>query len=262
MSGFANIERITHTSSMVQACIISVIHKIFRKGSMTVKILALILAAVLIPSAAQAHTIFAPAGKTLKVHWAVLQSAPGKMPDIAAISSRTVAKFTPNEPGSYALYGAVDRQNPDIMRILEVYEDEEAYEIHRASEGFKSFIEERKPILSSLTILPVVPVVLEQKKEGTGKSVLMRLVTVKPGNLDEFKAAITQEYSRAVAEVPGVMAMFATSETGERSNVIHTLEAYTDDEAMREYIQSEGYISYRKKRYDDRVSRRFREQPR
>ncbi|MBQ6972932.1 MAG: antibiotic biosynthesis monooxygenase [Synergistaceae bacterium] len=210
---------------------------------------AFILAAVAVLCASQAfaYSVFAPEGHTLKVHWAVLKSAPGKMSDMAAISSRTVAKFTPNEPGSYALYGAVDRQNPDIMRILEVYEDEEAYEIHQASEGFKAFIEERKPILDNLTILPVDPVVLEQKKEGKGKSVLMRLITVKPGNLDEFKAAITREYSRAVAEVPGVMAMFATSEKGERSNVIHTLEVYADDEAMREYTQSEGYKSYRKK---------------
>ncbi|MBQ2616781.1 MAG: hypothetical protein IJF90_07970, partial [Synergistaceae bacterium] len=61
------------------------------------KIIALVLAAVLIPSMANAHTLFAPEGKTLKVHWAVLQSKPGKMSDMAAISSRTVAKFTPNE---------------------------------------------------------------------------------------------------------------------------------------------------------------------
>ena len=211
------------------------------------KIIALILAAVLIPSMAQAHTLFAPEGKTLKVHWAVLEAKPGKMSEMAAISSRTVAKFTPNEPGSYALYGAVDRENHDIMRILEVYESEEAYEIHRASEGFKAFIEERKPILESLTILPVDPIVLEQKKEGTGKSVLMTMMEIKPGNLDEFKALITQEFSRAVSEVPGAMAMFATSEKGERSNFIHTLEVFADDEAMRKYTQSEEYQSYRKK---------------
>ena len=211
------------------------------------KVIALVLAAVLIPSMANAHTLFAPEGKTLKVHWAVLQSKTGKMSDMAAISSRTVAKFTPNEAGSYALYGAVDRENPDIMRILEVYEDEAAYEIHRASEGFKAFIEERKPILESLTILPVDPIVLEQKKEGTGKSVLMRLIEVKPENLGGFKALITQEFSRAVAEVPGAMAMFATSEKGERSNFIHTLEVFADDEAMEKYTQSEEYQSFRKK---------------
>ena len=210
------------------------------------KIIALILAAVLIPSMAQAHTLFAPEGKTLKVHWAVLQSKPGKMSDMAAISSRTVAKFTPKEAGSYALYGAVDRDNPDIMRILEVYEDEEAYEIHRASEGFKAFIEERKPILESLTILPVDPIVLEQKKEGVGKSVLMSLIEVKPENLGDFKALITQEFSRASAEVPGVMGMFATSEKGERHNFIHTLEVFADDEARQEYSHSEKYQSYRK----------------
>ena len=55
-----------------------------------------------------------------------------------------------------------------------------------------------------------------------------------------------QEFSRAVAEVPGAMAMFATSEKGKRSNVIHTLEVFADDEARIEYSQSQKYQSYRK----------------
>ncbi|MBQ3401926.1 MAG: antibiotic biosynthesis monooxygenase [Synergistaceae bacterium] len=211
------------------------------------KILFLILAAMLFTSSAHAHTVFAPEGKTLKVHWAVLTSKPGKMSDMAAISSRTVAKFTPSEAGSYALYGAVDRNNPDVMRILEVYEDEVAYQVHRDSEGFKAFIEERKPILESLKILPVDPIVLEQKKEGTGHTVIMSLVEVRPESLEAFRTLTAQEMTRAVAEVPGVMAMFATSEKDERRNFIHTLEVYADDAAMESYTHSEEYQSYRKK---------------
>lgn len=207
----------------------------------------MILFVFIISNGAFAHTIFSPEGKNMKIHWAVLESKPGKMSDMAAISVRTVAKATPNESGTYSLYGAIDAANHDIMRLLEIYEDESAYDIHTSSEGFKAFVEERKPILESVKFLPVDSVVLEQKKEGKGKIIILSLIEVKNDNLGEFKALITQEMTRAVAEVPGVMGMFATSEKGERKNFIHTMEIYTDDEAQNEYTNSSEYKLYRKK---------------
>lgn len=212
------------------------------------KILVLaILLAVMYAAQAGAHTVFAPEGKTLKVHWAVLQAKPGKMGEMAAISARTVARYTPNEAGSYSLYGGIDAQNPDLMRLLEIYEDEAAYQVHRDSDGFKAFIAEREPLLESLKILPVKPLVLEQKKQGTAKTVLMTLIEVKPENLAEFTELITAEMSRAVAEDSGVLGLFATAELADRSNIIHVLELYADEEAMRHYKSSQEYQSYRKK---------------
>ena len=67
---------------------------------------------MLMTSVANAHTVFAPAGKNLKIHWAVLQSNPGMMPKIAEIGSRTVAKYTPNEPGTYSLYA-------DLTKVIQ-----------------------------------------------------------------------------------------------------------------------------------------------
>lgn len=118
------------------------------------KILLAVMMICVISGIAHAHTVFVPEGKTMKIHWAVLQAKPGKMPEMAAISARTAAKYTPNEQGSYSLYGGIDAKNPDIMRLLEIYEDEAAYQIHRNSDGFKAFITEREPILEKLTFLP------------------------------------------------------------------------------------------------------------
>lgn len=206
-----------------------------------------ILFAALMNGIAFAHTVFSPEGKTLKIHWAVLEAKPGKFPDMAAISARTVARSTPNETGTYSLYGAIDKANPDIMRLLEIYEDESAYTFHTSSEGYKAFVEERKPYLESVKFLPVDAVVLEQKRSGAGKFVILTLIEVKPGDLEDFRTLITQEYSRAVAEVPGVMGMFATSEKGERKNFIHAMEIYADESAYNSYIKSEHYKTYRKK---------------
>ncbi len=211
------------------------------------KILLLMLLLIMYAVPARAYPVTAPEGKTLKIHWAVLQAKPGKMPEISAISSRTVAKYTPHEKGSYSLYGGIDAQNPDIMRLLEIYEDEDAYQIHTSSEGFKAFIDQRKPILESVKFLPVDPVVLEQKESGTAKSVVMGLFEIKPECLEEFNRITAQEFARAVAEDSGVMALFATSERGERSNVIHVLELFADEESRGKYIASESFKAYESK---------------
>ena len=224
------------------------IHKILMEGKIIMKFLVIMLLFLaVLNGSANAHTVSAPEGKTLKVHWAVLQAKPGKMSEMAAISSRTVAKYTPHENGSYSLYGAIDAQNPDIMRVLEIYEDEDAYQIHRDSDGFRAFIEERKPILESLKILPVNPIVLEQKAQGTAKSAVMGLFEIKPECLEEFNRITAEEFTRAVAEDSGVMALFATSEQGERFNVVHVLELFADEESRGKYITSENFKAYESK---------------
>ena len=197
-------------------------------------------------NSASAYPVFAPEGHKLKVHWAVVQSKEGKMDEISAIGARTVAKYTPNEKGSYSLYGAIAKENENIMRLLEIYEDEAAYQIHRASEGFKQYIEERKPILENLIILPVDPIVLEQKAEGNGKFVSMTIVEVKPENLESFKALIKKEMTRAVAEESEILGLFATAEQGEKNYRLHTMEIYTNEDAQKKYLSSNEYQAYRK----------------
>ena len=200
-----------------------------------------VFAVCALASSVTAYPVFAPEGHTLKVHWAVLEAKPGKMSEMAAISARTVAKYTPDEKGSYSLYGGIDRDNPDIMRILEIYEDEAAYQVHRNSEGFKAFITEREPILEQLIILPVTPIVLEQKAEGTGQTVTMSLIEART---EEFKALITEEMTRAVANDAGVLGMFATVDSDNR---VHTLEIFTDENARDNYLASPEYQEYKQK---------------
>ena len=81
------------------------------------KILLLFLLVMMCASQAFAYQVTAPKGKTLKVHWAVLQAKPGKMQEMAAISARTVAKYTPQEKGSYSRNLRGRRRLPDSQRL-------------------------------------------------------------------------------------------------------------------------------------------------
>ena len=61
------------------------------------------------------------------VHWAVVESTPGGMTAMGRIAQETVGPQSAREAGTYALYGGVDVKNPDVMRLMEIYESYEAY---------------------------------------------------------------------------------------------------------------------------------------
>ena len=209
---------------------------------------ALVMAGGLMMAAnsTEAKAITRPDGGAPMVHWAVLQSKPGTMNEMMGMAARNVAPLAAKEAGTYALYGSLDKQDPNVMRLLEIYEDEAAYEIHVGSDGFHNYREERKPILEKLVILPVDPIVLEQKTEGTGTHVILHLYEVKPEKLDAFKKLIAKEMRRGVKEDTGVMGLFATAEQ-KRTNRIHTYELFKDEASRDAYKNSKAHKAFWKK---------------
>lgn len=190
-----------------------------------------------------AQPIQTPEGKMPLVHWAVVESTEGNMPKILSLGAKDVAPTAAKENGTYALYGGVDKRNPNLLRILEIYKDENAYQIHRSSSGFKQYQADRADVLSKLMILEVEPIVLEQKAAGTGSAVYMNLIIVKIDKLEAYKALITKEMQRAVKDDDGVLGLFATAEKAHPER-IHTMEIYTDQAAYERYISSENYKSF------------------
>lgn len=201
---------------------------------------------LLINGTAAAQAITRPDGGQPIVHWAVLQAKSGTMDEMNRLSARDVAPEVANEPGTYILYGAVDKNNPNVKRVFEIYEDETAYNIHANSKGFQQYKEDRKDILEKLIILPVDPIVLEQKTSGEGNLAVLHLYVVKPTMLADFNEAITKEMKRAVAKDSGVMGLFATAEQ-KKSNRIHTYELFKDDDARHSYFQSAAYQKFLRK---------------
>ena len=192
---------------------------------------------------AEAKPITTPKGTMPLVHWAVLRAKPGTMREMMGMAARNVAPLSAGEPGTYALYGSMDKHDPNVVRLLEIYEDEAAYEAHVGSDGFRKYREERKPLLEDLVILPVDPIVLEQKEQGTGTDVILRLYAVKPEHQEAFKKLLAEEMRRGVAEDAGVMGLFATAEQ-ECTSMIHTYELFADEAARVSYRNSPAYRAF------------------
>lgn len=192
-----------------------------------------------------AKSIRTPEGNMPRVQWAVVESTQGTMPQIIEMGARILASTSAKEAGTYALYGVIEHDNPNLMRLLEIYESDEAYRIHSTSEAFQKYRAERLPILAGLKILPVNGIVLEQKERGVGSVVQTCHFEIAPINLAKFQQIISDEAVRAVHEDSGVMGAFVTAEQP-RPNFLHTMIIFSDEDAAQKYFASNEYKTFRK----------------
>ena len=199
----------------------------------------------MLTTSAGAKSIRTPEGNFPRVQWAVVESTEGTMPQIIEMGARILASTSAKESGTYALYGAIERDNPNLMRLLEIYESDEAYRIHSTSAAFQQYRAERLPILGGLKILPVNGIVLEQKDRGVGTFVRTNRFEISPENLATFQKIISAEFVRAARENSAVMGAFVTAEQA-RPNFLHTMIIFSDDTAAQKYFASDEYKAYRK----------------
>ena len=193
----------------------------------------------------EAKSIRTPEGNFPRVQWAVVESTAGDMQKISEIGARVLASTSAKEAGTYALYGALEKNNSDVLRLLEIYESDEAYRIHSTSEAFQQYRAERLPYLAGLKILPVNAIVLEQKNRGVGTIVKTSRYEISPVDLAKFQRIISDEAIRAVREDSGVLGAFVTAEQP-RPNFLHTMIIFVDEAAAQKYFASTAYKNFRR----------------
>ncbi len=200
---------------------------------------------LMLTATADAKSIRTPEGNMPRVQWAEVVSTAGTMSQMVEMGARILAPTTAREAGTYALYGVIERDNPNLMRLLEFYASDEAYRIHSTSPAFQQYRAERLPILAGLKLLPVNAIALEQKSRGVGTVVQTRDFEIAPVNLAKFQQLISAEAVRVVREDSGVMGAFVTAEQP-RPNFLHTMIIFSDAAAAQKYFASDAYKAFRK----------------
>ncbi len=210
------------------------------------KFFAAILGVMLMLTAtADAKSIRTPEGNMPRVQWAVVESTAGTMSQMVEMGARILAPTTARETGTYALYGVIERDNPNLMRLLEFYASDEAYRIHSTSPAFQQYRAERLPILAGLKLLPVNAIALEQKSRGVGTVVQTRDFEIAPVDLAKFQQLISAEAVRVVREDSVVMGAFVTAEQP-RPNFLHTMIIFSEAAAAQKYFASDAYKAFRR----------------
>ena len=111
-------------------------------------------------------TLAAVGAKTMKqalVRIAELEIDPGQLPAYRHALKEEIAASIRVEPGVLKLYAVSVKDQPNQIRILEVYRDQAAYESHLQTPHFKKYKAETLSMVKSLKLLETEPILLGEK---------------------------------------------------------------------------------------------------
>jgi quinol monooxygenase YgiN len=101
------------------------------------------------------------------VRMAELEIDPTHLERFKASAKEQIEAAVRVEPGVLALYAVSVKDNPALIRVFEMYADEEAYRAHLDTPHFKRFREETNDIVKSRKLIDTVPIILGAKaKQG------------------------------------------------------------------------------------------------
>jgi quinol monooxygenase YgiN len=119
-------------------------------------LLALVLALCL-------GTTMAQQAPTRYVRVAELQIDPAQA-DAFATAIREVGQASVHtEEGCIALYAVADKDNPNLVRVFEIYRDPASYQAHLQTAHFKKFRDTTSAMVTSRKLLDATPISLATK---------------------------------------------------------------------------------------------------
>lgn len=192
----------------------------------------LVLGLQALPAAASASQPF--------VRWSVYPASDADASALrGAVSAYNAA--LQNTRGVLAVYGGEDTGG--VMRYLEIYNDEAAFNAAQSSESVKEAAAKVQPLALTNKTMAADAFKLQSKAQGTADKARMAMLVIDPAQLESYKQILAEEMRDSVENEPGVLALLATTETA-RPNVFHLLELYADDEAYNAHIAGPYFQKY------------------
>lgn len=200
----------------------------------------LFCAAMMLLLGLQALPVNAAAAAQPFVRWSVYSAAAGNENSLrTAVAALSTA--LQNSEGVLAVYGGEDENG--VMRYLEIYTDENAFNAAQKSSNVKTAAAQALKLAQVHKTLAAGAFNLQSKLSGTADKARMCMLVIDPAQLDAYKKVLAKEMQSVVANEEGVLALLATTETA-RPNVL--LELYTDDTAYRAHIDGPYFQEYNK----------------
>lgn len=153
------------------------------------------------------------------------------------------------EPGTLAMYSTHVPDDPKTCYVFEVYADDDAYNVHAASEQFGAFVKMAGQVLTGRAVFPLTPRLMLEKSEPLfvdGPNEIephLVFVDVKPGNDEAFLAAITANMRKAIEVEPGVLVMYGTTLADDPNRWVFW-EVYASAEAYAAHRDTQHFKDY------------------
>jgi quinol monooxygenase YgiN len=100
---------------------------------------------------------------TRYVRVAELQIDPAQADAFAAATRELGQASVQAEEGCIALYAVADKENPNLVRVFEIYRDPAAYLAHLQTAHFQKFRESTNAMVTSRRLMDAIPISLATK---------------------------------------------------------------------------------------------------
>lgn len=182
------------------------------------------------------------------VRYFELTTDPDKQTAFEQVGVDNLSQSIQTEAGTLAMYATVSEQ-PNKNLVFEIYQDEQAYQIHAKSAQFARFVDVAKTAVTERKVVETVPQFLAEKTEPVQvvnnqlHKVNFASVTVKPELNDAFKAVVIDEMQKAMNTEQGVLVMYAVTLKDE-PNQWRFFEIYQDEQAYQAHRQTPHFQHY------------------
>lgn len=170
----------------------------------------------------------------------------GKAAQYDAVAEHNISTSIQNEKGTLAMYSVKSKTNPNLAYMVEIYADENAYEIHRTSPQYSAFLKASPEILTDhKKRIALDPQFLGDKKVKQTKETRTNYVTVevKPEDNAKFKEIVVAEMAQSLKVEDGVIAMYAAT-LKDNPNQWIFFEIYANDAAYEAHCETQHFKEY------------------
>lgn len=105
----------------------------------------------------------AHAADATSVRIAHLQIKPEHLEEFTTAVKEEMEAALRVEPGVLAIYAVADKNDPTRLTFIEMYADEDAYQVHRDTPHFQKYFHTTKDMIADRVLLEAVPVELRDK---------------------------------------------------------------------------------------------------
>lgn len=153
-----------------------------------------------------------------------------------------------NEPGTLAMFSTHLADDEAMCYVFEVYESEEAYQVHASSPQFKAYVAMAADNLTTREVCAVNPELMIEKPgllKVTDGNAAPRccFVQILPDKLETFRNAVFANMRTSVEQEPGVLYLYATSFANDPLHWVFW-EGYASEEAYAAHTQTEHFKTY------------------
>ena len=163
-----------------------------------------------------------------------------------AIGKNNITKSVLNDEGTLGMYLVQEKENPNMIYMFEVYENEKSYQEHVKSEQYKKFLRQSPTILTNhKKKIQVMPEYMGDKKFVQTRNTRVNYVTVdvKEGFNNAFREIVLDEMKQSIKKEEDVYVIYAAT-AKENPDKWYFFEIYENEKAYQKHRKTAHFKKY------------------